>query len=125
MLCEVSFPSSLQFSQFICALLSICCMIFLGFTDDVLDLRWRYKLLLPTLASLPLLMVYFVNGGSTTIVVPYPLQSVLGVHLNLSELDVPKTGLFLGRSLDRDIPKTELDVTKGEEDRIVGGCCFY
>jgi UDP-N-acetylglucosamine--dolichyl-phosphate N-acetylglucosaminephosphotransferase len=36
-------------------------MILLGFADDVLDLRWRHKLVLPTLASLPLLVVYVVR----------------------------------------------------------------
>ena len=74
-----------QFVEFIAALLSICCMILLGYADDTLDLKWRYKLLLPTVASLPLLMVYYVNGGLTTIVVPLPLRYVFGVHLNLGE----------------------------------------
>jgi UDP-N-acetylglucosamine--dolichyl-phosphate N-acetylglucosaminephosphotransferase len=78
--------SELQFTQFICALLSICCMIFLGFADDVLDLRWRHKLILPTLASLPLLMVYIVSGGSTTIIVPIPLRPLLGYDLPLGFL---------------------------------------
>jgi UDP-N-acetylglucosamine--dolichyl-phosphate N-acetylglucosaminephosphotransferase len=50
------------------ALFSICFMIFLGFTDDVLDLKWRYKLILPTLASLPLLSSY---GGSTAMFLPH------------------------------------------------------
>lgn len=40
------------------ALLSICFMVLLGFADDVLDLPWRYKLILPTVASLPLLCTY-------------------------------------------------------------------
>mmetsp|Transcript_27561 Transcript_27561/g.33464 ORF Transcript_27561/g.33464 Transcript_27561/m.33464 type:complete len:428 (-) Transcript_27561:580-1863(-) len=56
------------------ALLSICFMLFLGFTDDVLDWPWRYKLLLPTIASLPLLCCY---NGSTSIVVPIQLRSLL------------------------------------------------
>lgn len=60
-------------------------MIFLGFADDVLNLRWRHKLLLPTAASLPLLMVYFTNFGNTTIVVPKPLRPILGLHLDLGE----------------------------------------
>lgn len=61
-------------------------MIFLGFADDILNLRWRIKLLLPTVASLPLLMVYLVNGGSTTIILPFPLPSLLGLkQLNLRE----------------------------------------
>lgn len=57
-----SFPHS-EFVEYLCALLSICCMIFLGFADDVLDLPWRHKLLIPTVATLPLLMVYYVNDG--------------------------------------------------------------
>ncbi|NXA57113.1 GPT acetylglucosaminephosphotransferase, partial [Nothocercus julius] len=72
-----------QFVELIGALLAICCMIFLGFADDVLNLRWRHKLLLPAMASLPLLMVYFTNFGNTTIVVPKPLRVLLGMHLDL------------------------------------------
>lgn len=30
-----------QFVEFVSGLLSICCMLFLGFADDVLNLRWR------------------------------------------------------------------------------------
>lgn len=79
------FPHN-EFVEFIAALLSICCMILLGYADDTLDLRWRYKLILPTIASLPLLMVYFVNIGSTTIVVPKPLRFWIGLNLNLGIL---------------------------------------
>ena len=63
-------------------------MIFLGFADDVLNLRWRHKLLLPTMASLPLLMVYFTNFGNTTIVVPKPFRVLLGMHLDLGKLRI-------------------------------------
>lgn len=72
------------------ALLSICCMLLLGFADDVLDLRWRHKLLLPTVASLPLLMVYYVTFNATTIIVPKPLRSWFGFSLYLG-----KTSFFL------------------------------
>lgn len=75
-----------QFVQLIGALLAICCMIFLGFADDVLNLRWRHKLLLPTMASLPLLMVYFTNFGNTVIVVPKPFRALLGLHMDMGEL---------------------------------------
>ncbi|KAK7925528.1 hypothetical protein WMY93_007838 [Mugilogobius chulae] len=78
----VGFPHD-EFVQLIGALLAICCMIFLGFADDVLNLRWRHKLLLPTMASLPLLMVYFTNFGNTVIVVPKPFRVLLGLHLDL------------------------------------------
>jgi UDP-N-acetylglucosamine--dolichyl-phosphate N-acetylglucosaminephosphotransferase len=40
------------------AQLSILFMILLGFMDDVLDIRWRYKLILPFFAALPLLIAY-------------------------------------------------------------------
>ncbi|NXF09258.1 GPT acetylglucosaminephosphotransferase, partial [Smithornis capensis] len=77
-----AFPHD-EFVELIGSLLAICCMIFLGFADDVLNLRWRHKLLLPTMASLPLLMVYFTNFGNTTIVVPKPFRVLLGMHLDL------------------------------------------
>ncbi len=60
-------------------------MVFLGFADDVLNLRWRVKLVLPTIASLPLLMVYLVNGGSTTIILPKPVRFLVGNKMDLSE----------------------------------------
>ena len=51
-------------------------MLFLGFADDVLDIPWRVKLLLPTIASLPLLTAY---SGGTGVVVPKPLRALLGL----------------------------------------------
>jgi UDP-N-acetylglucosamine--dolichyl-phosphate N-acetylglucosaminephosphotransferase len=92
------------------ALLSINFMLFLGFTDDVLDWPWRYKLVLPTVASLPLLCCY--NGG-TSIVVPIPLRSwlvsqssqqltVFGdllVTTHLFQIDVATHGTFLDLSV--------------------------
>ncbi|KAJ8984595.1 hypothetical protein NQ317_006057 [Molorchus minor] len=76
-------PESLGFVELIAALLSICCMLLLGFADDVLDLRWRHKLLLPTIASLPLLMVYYVNFNSTTIIVPKPFREHFGFSVDV------------------------------------------
>ncbi|XP_052784266.1 UDP-N-acetylglucosamine--dolichyl-phosphate N-acetylglucosaminephosphotransferase-like isoform X2 [Mya arenaria] len=72
-----------EYIEYIAALLSICCMIFLGFADDVLALKWRHKLWLPTMASLPLLMVYFVNFNSTIIIVPKPFRALFGFDVNL------------------------------------------
>ena len=74
--------------MFITGLLSICCMIFLGFADDVLDLRWRDRLLLPAMASLPLLMVYCVNIGVTTIIVPKPIRFIFGFDLDLGKVSM-------------------------------------
>lgn len=85
-----------QLVELISALLSICCMILLGFADDVLNLRWRHKLYLPTTASLPLLMVYYVNFNSTTIVMPVFVRDVLG-----KTLDIGKERLFRSAQLAR------------------------
>ncbi|XP_062551688.1 UDP-N-acetylglucosamine--dolichyl-phosphate N-acetylglucosaminephosphotransferase [Armigeres subalbatus] len=75
-----------KFVEFIAAMLSICCMILLGFADDVLNLRWRDKLYLPTIASLPLLMVYYTNFNSTTIVLPKFVQQFLGTSIDIGVL---------------------------------------
>ena len=56
------------------ALATIGFAVFLGFVDDVLELPWRAKMILPAFASVPLLLSY---AGSTTILVPRPLRSVL------------------------------------------------
>ena len=74
-----------QLVKLVAALLSICCMLLLGFADDVLDLRWRHKLLLPTIASLPLLMVYYVTFNATTIIVPKPFRFWFGFSVNLGK----------------------------------------
>lgn len=58
-------------------------MILLGFADDVLNLRWRHKLLLPTIASLPLLMVYYVNFNLTTVIMPNFIRGLVGTSLNI------------------------------------------
>lgn len=52
---------------------SICFMILLGFADDVLDVPWRVKILMPIFASLPLLVGY---TGSTAVVIPRPLRGL-------------------------------------------------
>jgi UDP-N-acetylglucosamine--dolichyl-phosphate N-acetylglucosaminephosphotransferase len=58
------------------ALATIGFMLFLGFADDVLDIRWRVKLLLPLFASMPLLAAY---SGGTGIAVPKPLHGFVGL----------------------------------------------
>jgi len=73
---ESSFPHE-ELTHLLAALLSISCMLLLGFADDVLDLRWRDKLVLPSMASLPLLMVYYVTANRTYIMVPTVLQTLL------------------------------------------------
>ncbi|WFD31248.1 Superkiller protein 3 [Malassezia sp. CBS 17886] len=57
-------------SIFLCALLSVYSATLLGFVDDVLDIRWRYKLPIPLLSSIPMLVVYMAGGGGTSVVLP-------------------------------------------------------
>ncbi|KAM3371634.1 hypothetical protein ACQJBY_018832 [Aegilops geniculata] len=66
---------SIWLVEYNAALASVCFMILLGFIDDVLDIPWRVKLLLPTIAALPLLMAY---AGGTSIIIPKPLASYVG-----------------------------------------------
>ena len=73
-------------TAFNAALFTSCFMLLLGFVDDVLELRWRYKLILPTLATIPLLVAY---SGITAVVIPKPFRQLLPFSDNLIEL-----GLF-------------------------------
>lgn len=60
-------------------------MALLGLFDDLFDLRWRHKFFMPAIAAIPLLAVYIVDFGVTSVVVPTFLQRYLGgaelVHL--------------------------------------------
>jgi UDP-N-acetylglucosamine--dolichyl-phosphate N-acetylglucosaminephosphotransferase len=79
---------SMWLVEYNAALASVCFMVLLGFIDDVLDVPWRVKLLLPTIAALPLLMAY---AGGTSISIPKPLTSYVGVAvLELGMLISPK-----------------------------------
>src|ERR1044072_1931014 len=66
-------------------MLSLQSMTFLGFADDIFDIRWRHKLFLPSIASIPILMVYYVNFGITHIVVPIPIRFIFGRIIDLGE----------------------------------------
>jgi UDP-N-acetylglucosamine--dolichyl-phosphate N-acetylglucosaminephosphotransferase len=57
------------------AMASVTFMVLLGFADDVLDLKWRYNLGLPLVASLPLLVKY---NGPTTVMLPHTLRPAVG-----------------------------------------------
>ncbi|CDW60532.1 UDP N acetylglucosamine dolichyl phosphate [Trichuris trichiura] len=90
---EPMFPYH-RFVEFLSGVLSICSMIFLGFADDILNLKWRHKLLLPSIATLPLLMVYAVNSNSTSVAVPIQLQPIFGAVFNLGILYYAYIGML-------------------------------
>ena len=58
----------------------------LGIGDDLFDIRWRHKLFIPAFASIPMLVVYFVDYGVTNIVVPVQLENYLGNMIDLGWL---------------------------------------
>lgn len=58
----------------------------LGIGDDLFDIRWRHKVLIPAFSSIPMLIVYFVDFGVTQVVVPVPLQPYLGEVVDLGWL---------------------------------------
>jgi UDP-N-acetylglucosamine--dolichyl-phosphate N-acetylglucosaminephosphotransferase len=72
-----------QLSEYLAAMLSVGLAAFMGFADDVLDLRWRHKIPLPFLANLPLVLVYLASGGATGVSVPNPLRWLLGSYIEL------------------------------------------
>jgi len=72
-----------KLGEYNAGLTSITFMLFLGFLDDVLDLRWRVKIFLSFLATLPILVAY---DGPTNIVVPKPARFLLGHDIHLSYL---------------------------------------
>jgi|TARA_B110000003_G_scaffold25648_1_gene24339 UDP-N-acetylglucosamine--dolichyl-phosphate N-acetylglucosaminephosphotransferase len=67
------------------ALACVGFMIFLGFVDDVLDLPWRVKIVMPGFAALPLLLSY---SGGTTVLIPSPVRALLELPAGVRSIDV-------------------------------------
>ncbi|GAA5871851.1 hypothetical protein JCM1840_004017 [Sporobolomyces johnsonii] len=72
---SLSFPHH-SFATYLASLLSLLMATFLGFCDDVFDIRWRFKLPIPVIASVPLLVTYAAGHGVTDIVLP----NILGIR---------------------------------------------
>lgn len=78
------FPHS-KLASYLSAILSLQSIVILGVGDDLFDIRWRHKILIPAFASIPILIVYFVDFGVTKIVVPTPVRPYLGDLLDLGQ----------------------------------------
>ncbi|KAK6579811.1 hypothetical protein PZA11_007519 [Diplocarpon coronariae] len=76
----------LDLASYLSAILSLQSVILLGVGDDLFDIRWRHKFFIPGIASIPLLIVYFVDFGVTHIVIPIPLRPYLGGLFDLGPL---------------------------------------
>lgn len=69
----------------VAAITSITAMLLLGFFDDCYDLRWRYKLMFPFAASIPLLGVYYHSyRDRTTVLVPQFLTRYLNLDSSIN-----------------------------------------
>lgn len=65
---------------------ALACIVFsvlLGFVDDVIDIPWRYKLVIPLFGILPVLIAY---DGVTYILLPDIARSYLGTAIDLGVL---------------------------------------
>eukprot|EP00892_Ulva_mutabilis_P003340 jgi/Ulvmu1/1378/UM011_0106.1 len=80
--CE-DIDSAAWMDDFPAAIASIALMLMLGFVDDVLDLPWRVKLVMPLVAALPLLAAY---TGSTAVAIPSPIVNYLNLQQTWLEL---------------------------------------
>ncbi|PWY71994.1 UDP-N-acetylglucosamine-dolichyl-phosphate N-acetylglucosaminephosphate transferase [Aspergillus eucalypticola CBS 122712] len=75
-----------KLASYLSGLLSLQCIVILGIGDDLLDIRWRHKVIIPAFGAIPMLIVYFVDFGVTQVVVPVPLQPYLGSTIDLGWL---------------------------------------
>ncbi|TIA90672.1 hypothetical protein E3P99_01475 [Wallemia hederae] len=82
---QPQFPHN-KLSTYLSAVLSLQTATLLGFLDDLFDIRWRYKLPIPLIASIPMLVVYFAEGGITDVVIPIPLRQYFGKVVHLGPL---------------------------------------
>ncbi|KAI8452127.1 glycosyl transferase family 4-domain-containing protein [Phakopsora pachyrhizi] len=87
-----NFPHA-SLSANLASILSLLSAVFLGFLDDVFDIRWRFKLPIPLISSVPLLTAYAASWGSTDIIVPhiYGLRELLGVEDSKGLLSIGKS----------------------------------
>ncbi|XDG09075.1 hypothetical protein ABKA04_008690 [Annulohypoxylon sp. FPYF3050] len=74
------FPHN-KLASFLSAIISLQSITLLGIGDDLFDIRWRHKFFIPAFASIPLLVIYFIDFGVTSIVLPTFLQPYVGREL--------------------------------------------
>ncbi|PNY28693.1 UDP-N-acetylglucosamine-dolichyl-phosphate N-acetylglucosaminephosphotransferase [Tolypocladium capitatum] len=79
------FPHN-KLASYLGAIISLQTIALLGIGDDLFDIRWRHKWWIPGLASIPLLVVYFVDFDVTSVVIPVQLQPYLGELFDLGVL---------------------------------------
>jgi len=76
------FPHN-KLASYLSAILSLQSAVILGISDDLFDIRWRHKVLIPAFASIPMLIVYYVDFGVTYIMIPVPFRPYFGELVDL------------------------------------------
>ncbi|CAK7892896.1 UDP-N-acetylglucosamine--dolichyl-phosphate N-acetylglucosaminephosphotransferase [[Candida] anglica] len=76
------FPHN-KLAEYLSAILCLQSTTLLGLFDDLFDIRWRHKFFLPAIASLPLLIVYYVDFSVTSVVIPPFLMKGWGSQIFL------------------------------------------
>ncbi|KAF2665586.1 N-acetylglucosaminephosphotransferas-like protein [Microthyrium microscopicum] len=71
------FPHN-KLASYLSAILSLQVIVILGIGDDLFDIRWRHKVLIPAFGAIPVLIVYFVDFGVTQISLPTFLRPYVG-----------------------------------------------
>lgn len=79
------FPNG-KLSMFLSGMLCLESMILLGLMDDLFDIRWRHKFFLPAIAAIPLLVIYYVDFGVTSVLIPSFVRKILGVNTTSIDL---------------------------------------
>lgn len=77
-----------KLAAYLSAVLCLQSTTLLGIFDDLFDIKWRHKFFLPALASLPLLIVYYVDFSITSILVPGFLTNSSGGELIVDTLNL-------------------------------------
>ncbi|KAI9483733.1 MAG: glycosyl transferase family 4-domain-containing protein [Benjaminiella poitrasii] len=84
-----------KLGEILSSILAIQSMILLGFADDVLDVRWRYKVWLPAMAGIPLMIFYYTNKGVTYVMMPLQLRPYVGDLVDLGPLYYVYMGMLI------------------------------
>ena len=88
------FPSTLNLIYV--ALMVVLLALLLGFIDDVLNIRWRYKILIPLLASFPLIFNY---TGSTSVQIPI-IEIILPLGPFYTFIVIPLITIYMSNSIN-------------------------
>lgn len=77
------------------SLLAISSALLLGFMDDVLNIRWRFKLLIPLVSAIPLIVNY---AGETAISLPF--FGVIELGLIYTWVLIPMMTVYMANAIN-------------------------